>query len=89
MLLLLLLLLLLPTDGTWGLPTSEVVIKSFLDTLVHCYYNIYWCWENTGLRGNLALDFASTWDRTSNAMAAGWSAVQNQWVDAFARFGGE
>ncbi|WIA10944.1 hypothetical protein OEZ85_011107 [Tetradesmus obliquus] len=76
-----------PKDGSWTLPTSEVVIKSFLDTLVHCYNNIYWCWENTGLRGNLALDFASTWDRTSSAMTAGWSAVQQQWVDAFTRFG--
>jgi hypothetical protein len=56
---------------------------------VHCYNNIYWCWENTGLRGNLALDFASTWDATQGKVAAGWSAAQQQWIDAIGRFTGE
>jgi hypothetical protein len=29
-------------DGRFDLPTSEDEIKDFLDTLVHCYNDLYW-----------------------------------------------
>lgn len=77
------------SDGSWGLPTSESMITSFLDTLTHCHYDLYWCWENTGLRGNFALDFANTWDAASGPAAAAWSATQEQWSKALAGFEGK
>lgn len=79
---------LLPPDGDWVLPDSEVVIRGFLDTLSHCYYDLYWCWENTGLRGNFALDFVNEWNARAGPVAAGWAAAQEQWIGAVARFEG-
>eukprot|EP00775_Hariotina_reticulata_P012807 gene12807-12935_t len=73
-------------DGQWVLPSSEVVITGLLQTIQHCYYDLHWCWQNTGLRGSFALDFVNEWNARAGPVAAGWAAAQEEWIGAVARF---
>jgi len=70
------------------LPNSEVVISGLLQTIQHCYYDLHWCWQNTGLRGTFALDFVNEWNARAGPLAAGWTAAQEEWIAAVARFEG-
>lgn len=47
------------------------------------------CWQKTGLQGNFAQDFVTTWEGKAKPVAATWAAVQDQWLTAIADFEGE
>lgn len=75
--------------GTWVLANPDQAAQDFAITFQHCYHDLYWCFQNTGLQGNLAVELAINWDTSSLPLRKKWEAIQQTVMEAMTTFQGK
>jgi hypothetical protein len=79
-----------PLGGNaWSIATSGAVNDQYRATLEHCYRDLYWCWENAGLGGDLMLELTSNWEALTEPLRARWEATITGLVDTWTALQGE
>jgi hypothetical protein len=69
--------------------SSAAVNDQYRATLEHCYRDLYWCWENAGLGGDLMLELTSNWEALTEPLRARWEQTITGLVETWQQLQGE